>query len=59
MRKRLKLIRDGVNSCSKKYKREYGSAYVGVWRSLRLEAVWIKAVGFVLVPLAEIYLQSL
>jgi hypothetical protein len=24
-----------------------------------LEAVWIKAVGFVLVPLAEIYLQSL
>jgi hypothetical protein len=47
MRKQLKLSSDGGDSDSKKYKRGYGDAYDGVWRSLRLAGVWSQAVGFV------------
>jgi hypothetical protein len=35
----------------------YGSAYGGVWRSLRLAEEWSQAVGFMLVRLAGIWLQ--
>jgi hypothetical protein len=37
---------------SKKYKRRYGDACGGVWRSLHLARVRSQAVGFVLVRLA-------
>jgi hypothetical protein len=56
--KKLKLSSDGGNSGSKKCKRGYGGAYGGVWRSLRLAGVCCQAVGFVLVRLAGIWLQS-
>jgi hypothetical protein len=59
MRKILKLSPDGGDSGSKKCKRGYGGAYGGVWRSLRLMIVWSQAVGFVLVRLVGIWLQSL
>jgi hypothetical protein len=58
MRKKLKLSSDGGDSGSKKCKRGYDGAYGGIWRSLRLAGVWSQAVGFVLVRLAEIWLQS-
>jgi hypothetical protein len=58
MRKKLKLSYDGIDSGSKKCKQGYGDAYGGVWRSLRLAGVWSQAVGFVLVCLAGIWLQS-
>jgi hypothetical protein len=58
MRKKMKLSFDGGDSGSKKCKRGYGGAYGGVWRSLRLVGVWSQAVGFVLVRLAGIWLQS-
>jgi hypothetical protein len=58
MWKKLKLISDNGNSGSKKFKSGYGGAYGGVWRSLRLTGVWSQAVGFVLVRLAGIWLQS-
>jgi hypothetical protein len=54
MRKKRKLASDGGDSGSKKCKRGYG----GVWRSLRLAGVWSQAVGFMLVRLAGIWLQS-
>jgi hypothetical protein len=56
--KKLKLSFVSGNSGSKKCKRGYGGAYGGVWRSLRLAAVWSQAVGFVLARLARIWLQS-
>jgi hypothetical protein len=49
---------DGCDSGSKKCKRSYDCVCGGVWRSLRLAGVWILAVGFVLVSLAGIWLQS-
>jgi hypothetical protein len=58
MRKKLKLTSDDGCSASNKCKRGYGGAYGGVWRSLRLADVWSQAVGFVLVRLAGIWLQS-
>jgi hypothetical protein len=58
MRKNLKLSFDGGDSGSKKCKRGYGDPYGGVWRRLRLAGVWSQAVGFVLVHLAGIWLQS-
>jgi hypothetical protein len=36
----------------------WGGAYDGIWWSLRLAGVWSQAVGFVLVRLAGIWLQS-
>jgi hypothetical protein len=54
MREKLKLNSDDGDSGGKKCKRGYG----GVWRSLRLAGVWSQAVGFVLVRLAGIWLQS-
>jgi hypothetical protein len=54
MREKLKLSSDGGDFGSKKYKQGYG----GVWRSMRLAGVWSQEVGFVLVRLAEIWLQS-
>jgi hypothetical protein len=59
LRKKLKLSSDGGDSGSKKYKRGYGGADDGVWQNLRLAGVWSQAVGFVLVRLAGIWLQSL
>jgi hypothetical protein len=58
MRKKFKLSFDGDDADSKKCEKGYGSAYGGVWRSLRLERVWSQVVGFVLVRLAGIWLQS-
>jgi hypothetical protein len=48
----LKLSSD-VNSGIKKCKRDYG----GVWRSLHLVGDWCQAVSFMLVHLAQIWLQ--
>jgi hypothetical protein len=48
------LNSDGGDSGSKKCKSDYG----GVWQSLCLAGVWSQAVGFVLVRLAGIWLQS-
>jgi hypothetical protein len=36
----MKSSSDGGGSGSKKYKRNYGGAYGGVWRSLSLAGVW-------------------
>jgi hypothetical protein len=58
MRKELKLIFDGGEFGSKEWKRGYGGAYGADWRSLRLAGVLSQAVGFVLVRLAGIWLQS-
>jgi hypothetical protein len=58
MRKKLKLSSDGGDSGTKKYKRGYGGAYGGVWRSLRLAEDKSQAVGFVLLPLVGIWFQS-
>jgi hypothetical protein len=55
---KLKLISDSGDSGRKKSKRGYGGAYGGVWLSPRLAGVWSLAVGFVLVRLAGIWLQS-
>jgi hypothetical protein len=54
---KLKLSPDGGDCGSK---RSYGGAYGGVWRSMRFRdsGVWIQAIGFVLVRLAGIWLQS-
>jgi hypothetical protein len=49
---------DGGDSSSNKWKRGYGGAHGGVWRSLCLATVWSQAVGFLLVRLAGIWLQS-
>jgi hypothetical protein len=57
-RKKLKPSSDGGDSGSKKSKRGYSGVYGGVWRSLRLAGVWNQAVGFMLVRLAGIWLQS-
>jgi hypothetical protein len=40
MLKTLKLDSDGDDSGRKKCKRGYGSAYGGIWRSLRLAGNW-------------------
>jgi hypothetical protein len=40
-------------------KRGYGGSSGEVWRNQRLAGVWSQAVGFVLVHLAGIWLQSL
>jgi hypothetical protein len=56
--KEFKLISDGGHSDSKKCKRGYGGAYGWVWRSLRLAEIWSQAVGFVLVRMTGIWLQS-
>jgi hypothetical protein len=53
-----KLKSDCGDSGSKKYELVYGGAYSRVWRSLRLTGVWSQEVGFVLVRLAGIWLQS-
>jgi hypothetical protein len=58
MRKKLRLSSDSGDSDNKKCKRGYGGAYGGVWWSLRLAGDWSQAVGFVLVRLAGIWLQS-
>jgi hypothetical protein len=58
MRNDLKLSSDGGDSGSKICKLGYGDAYGGVWRRLRLAGFWSQAVGFVLVRLAGIWLQS-
>jgi hypothetical protein len=58
MRKKMKLNSDGGDSGSKKCKRGYDGAYGGVWRSLHLAEVWSQTVGFVLVHLAGMWLQS-
>jgi hypothetical protein len=52
-RKKFKLISDGGDSGSKRCKRGYSSTY-----DLRLAGVWSQAVGFVVVRLAGIWLQS-
>jgi hypothetical protein len=45
-RNKLKLSSDGGDCGSKRWKRDYGGAYGGVWRSLRLAGVWsLKSVG--------------
>jgi hypothetical protein len=54
MQKKLKLSSDGGDSDSQKCKQGYGR----VWHSLYLAGVWNQAVGFVLVCLAGIWLQS-
>jgi hypothetical protein len=54
----MKLSSDGGDCGSRKRKRGCGGAYGVVWRSLLLAAVWSQAVGFVLVRLAGIGLQS-
>jgi hypothetical protein len=54
MLKTLKRISDGADCGNKKCKRSYG----GVRRSLRLAGVWRWAIGFFLVGLVEIWLQS-
>jgi hypothetical protein len=54
MRKKLKSNSDSGDSDSKKCKGGYG----GVCWSLPLSGVWSQAVGFVLVRLAGIWLQS-
>jgi hypothetical protein len=56
--KKIKLCSDGGDSGSKKYKRDFGGVYGGIWRSLFLAGVWSQVVGFVLVRLAGIWLQS-
>jgi hypothetical protein len=56
--KKLKLSSDGGDPGSKKCKRGYGGACGGVWRSLRMAGVLSHSVGFVLVRLAGIWLQS-
>jgi hypothetical protein len=58
LREKFKLSFDGCDSGSMKCKRGYGSAYGGVWRGVRLAEVWSQVVGFVLVSLAGIWLQS-
>jgi hypothetical protein len=54
----MKLSSDSGDSGSKKFKRGYDAACGGVWRSLRLAEVWRQTVGFVLVRLGGIWLQS-
>jgi hypothetical protein len=56
--KKLKLSSDGGDAGSEKCKRCCDGAYGGVWRSLLLTGVWSQSVGFVLVRLAGIWLQS-
>jgi hypothetical protein len=56
--KKFKVSSEGGDSGSKKCKRGYGGAHGGVWRSVRLAIVWSQAVGFVLLRLAGIWLQS-
>jgi hypothetical protein len=58
MQNKSKLNSDGGDSGSKTFNHGYGGAYGGVWRSLRLAGVWSQAVGFVLVRLAGMWLQS-
>jgi hypothetical protein len=57
-KKKLKLNSDSGYSGSKKCKRGYDDANGGVWWSLRLTGIWCQLVGFVLVRLAGIWLQS-
>jgi hypothetical protein len=57
MRKILKLNSDGGKSCSMKGKRGYGGTCGGVQRSLALVGVQSKEASFVLMRLAEIWLQ--
>jgi hypothetical protein len=54
MQKKLKVSSDCDNSGSKKSKQGYG----GAWQNLHLAGVWNQVVGFVLVHLAGIWLQS-
>jgi hypothetical protein len=55
MWKKSKLSSDVGDPCSKKLNSGYGE----VWHSLHLAGVWNLVVSFVLVYLAEIWLQSL
>jgi hypothetical protein len=54
----MKLSSDGCDFGSKKRARGYSGAYGGVWWSTHLAEVWNEGVSFVLVRLAEIWLQS-
>jgi hypothetical protein len=58
MRNNLKLSSDGGDSGSKKFKRGYDGAYGAAWRSLLLARICSRAVGFMLMRLAGIWLQS-
>jgi hypothetical protein len=58
MRTKLKLCSDGGDSGSNKCERCYSGTYGGVWRSLHLTGILNQAVGFVLMRLAGIWLQS-
>jgi hypothetical protein len=59
MWKKLKLSSDGGDFGIIKRRRDYGGAYGGVWRSLRLAGNLVSvSVGFVSVHLAGIWLQS-
>jgi hypothetical protein len=46
MRRKLKLILGGGNSCNRNCKLGCGGACGGVWRRLRLVGIWSKAVDF-------------
>jgi hypothetical protein len=54
----LRLNSDGGDFGRRKCKRRYGDAYGTAWRRLRLARLWSQAVGFVLVRLEGIWLQS-
>jgi hypothetical protein len=46
IRNKLKLGYGCINSGNKKCEQLYGSAYDGVWRTLRLTRVWSQVVFF-------------
>jgi hypothetical protein len=58
MREKLNLNSDGCGCRIKKCKMGYGGASGGVWRSFLLARVLCQTVGFVLVRLAVMWLQS-
>jgi hypothetical protein len=58
MRKKMKLISDCGDSVSKECKRCFGGVYRAAWWSLRVAGVWSQAVGFALLRLVGICLQS-
>jgi hypothetical protein len=58
MRKKLKISSDGSDCGSKKFKGDYGGTYGAVWWNLRLSGFSSHAIGFFLVRLARIWLQS-
>jgi hypothetical protein len=56
--KKMNLSSDGGDCGSRKCERGCCGAYGEVWRCLRLAGAWSQAVGFVLLRLAGIWLQS-